>query len=269
MEYNCESASLEPIKIDFDKKDFCVQVSNDLNTALKQFKNPKIGLRILSEKTGLNIKTLYRLREGVHRPGYITVKKLYRVFYATKDDRELMHKVPNIVKQFLIQQIPNLGEPETVFVPDLEAEILSDKVFCEIYFAIACGPLKKNVIRTRYGQYGLEVLEKMLSLKLIKLISTMTYAQTDLQITFSAIGIKRSGLNLSESFSKPSNSEINGNNHISVYSEGISEDVYLQWLAIDKKAFHEKVALTKKPGALGSIRAFTYQAIDKIDIDEE
>ncbi len=243
------------------------QVSFDLLQKLKQYSDPKIGLRLLSDKMAINERTLKRLINQENRPGYTTLFKIYRVLFSTSDESLLIDLVPKCIQDEIKKCNPNIIDSKTSFLEDIESHILYDKCFSELYFLCATGPISKEFVQFRFGQNGIETIDKMLNLKSIKLLSSGLYILGENQANISPDTIKRVGLSLVEKYLKPHEAEVGGNNFTGLYAEGISEDVYDKWLQIDEIAFHEKVELSKKDGAKGNIRAFTFMATDQLTQD--
>ena len=58
------------------------QVSLDLSQKIEEFRNPRIGVRILSEKMGISKRTIKRLVEKESRPCFKTLYKIYCVIFT-------------------------------------------------------------------------------------------------------------------------------------------------------------------------------------------
>lgn len=240
------------------------QVSRDLSSKIADYRNVKIGARILSEKIGVSERTLYRLINKENKPTYQTLFKIYRALFNTSNETLLLELIPRIVREEIEKTNPNKSKKSINFHHDIETEIYYDKCFAEIYFLAACAPVTNELIQFRYGISGMQTLEKMLELKALSLTDKGHYILGENQANFSAKTLKRVGLSLIEKFSKPENAEIYGNNLIGFYAEGLSDEAYDRWLKVDEKAFEEKVNIANEPGAKGLKRSFTFMVTDSL-----
>ncbi|EQC48323.1 DNA-binding helix-turn-helix protein [Bacteriovorax sp. BSW11_IV] len=241
------------------------QVAIDLKKKLSEFRDPKIGMRLLAEKVDVSERTLHRLLNEQNRPTYQTLYKLYRVLFSTTNDSLLLELVPPVVKDEIEKYNPNTQDKSIIYSADIESEILYDRCFAEIYFMASCYPISREFIQYRYGLSGLETVEKMIELRALKQTRDGNYTLGDNQANFSGKTLKRAGLAIAEKFAKPENAETGGENVIAFYAEGLSDEAYEEWLKIDEEAFHKKVELANKPGAKGTKRAFTFAITDTLN----
>ncbi len=249
--------------------DLSQQVSLDLEGALAQFKDLRVGLRILSQKMDIHERTLRRLLQREHVPNYLTLYKIYRVLTSANDDTTLLKNVPELIREHIVKMNPKLPNAEVQLNGNLERELLKDRVMGEIYFLAACSAVRRDEIVFRYGQFGMEALRRLLSLGALKESSPQLYVLGSNQANFSAAGIKTLGLNMVETFASSKDTDLPMTNFMGVFAEGISEETYKEWIRIDKEAYYKKVELTKMPGALGSIRGLTFMVTDKMKINNE
>lgn len=245
------------------------QVAEDLNRALDQFKNKKKGLRILALRMGIHEKTLKRLMSLENQPGYLTLYKIYRAIVPAPNDSELLEKVPKIIREQILKNNPQKHGQGVIYNGELEQELISNRVMGEIYFLAACSAIRRDEISHRYGLFGLDVLNRMLSLGALKESSPHLYVLGPNQANYSPEGVKRLGINLIESFFDIERSNLQGQNYIGVFAEGLSEDGYREWHRILKEAFQKMIEVTKHPGALGSIRSFCFVATDIMKVEKE
>lgn len=259
------SESLKPVP-DSRAPSLSEEVSRSLEQALSAFKDSRKGLRILSRKMGIHEKTLRRLLAREHRPGYVTLYKIYRVLTQAPDDVALLEQVPAAVREELIGGNPKPQSPGVVFRGDLEKDLLKDQVFAEIYFAAAAGGIRRPEIQAHYGRHGLKILDRMLLLRVLKEQRPELYVLGENQVNLTSTGIKHVALSLSESFAEPGLTDDPGQNYMAVFAEGLSPEAYSEWLRIEEEAFRAKTALARDPRNLGPIRAFTVQITDQIRI---
>lgn len=207
-------------------------------------------------------KTLVRLLNNENKAGYITLYKIYRVLTDAPNDTELLNLVPESIKQHLIKYNPKKTNDGIVFSSTIESEIARDSVFMEIFFMAGAGEITRREVSSRFGSNGLETVEKMIRLGVLKELTPEKYIIGNQQANLSPALLKKAGLHLSEKHLKADQAEVRGNNFVGLFAEGLSEDTYQEWLRIDEEAYDKKVALASRPGAKGSKRAFTFMATD-------
>ena len=238
------------------------QVAIDLQIKLETFQDPKKGLKLVARSTKIHEKTLKRLLKKENTPTYLTLYKLYCYLLGTTSDSQILELVPEVVKTILLEENPKPQGTRLSFDTDIEQEIASDRVFAELYYLASTGILTKEFINFKFGEYGLELLAKMLEHDLLAVEGQGIYKQGKTRVNVTPETIKRVGLQLVEKYTKPQNCDEKGENFIGILSEGLSEESYNEWLRIDWEAYYKKVELCKREGAKGPIRAFTFVTTD-------
>ncbi|WP_372654730.1 hypothetical protein [Halobacteriovorax sp.] len=238
------------------------QVVVDLQSKLREYSNEKVGMRLLAQKMEISERTFSRLLNKENRPTYQTLLKIYRVIFSSTNDAYVLEVAPDIVKSEINKHNPRILSKEIKYSADIEAEIIHDRAFCEIYFMAASYPLTRDLVQYRYGMHGIETLERMCEMRALKINSDGTYILGPNETTLSAQTLKRVGINLTEKFSKPKNTETGGENLIAFFADGINEKTYDKWLQIDERAFREKVRVANLESSRGEIRAFTFMTTD-------
>lgn len=241
------------------------QVSKDLNAKLSEFNDPKKGIKVMAMLMGIHEKTLKRLIDCENKPGHQTLLKIYRVLCNSQNDSELFHKVPNVVKEFIIKSSPRTFNETTVYQIDIDDELKRDPIFCEIYFLLGTGGVSKEYIAFNYGAYGERVIQKMLQQKVAAPLRKDFYVLGVNQAPFDGETLSQVGQHLIKRFHKPDNGDELGKNYFSLYAQGLNEEAYQQWLEIDKKAFQDKIALAKDKTNHGNIRAYTIGVTDTLE----
>lgn len=241
-----------------------LQVSEDLKKKLGEFNDPKKGIKVMAMLMGIHEKTLKRLIDCENRPGHQTVFKIYRVLFHSQNDTQLLELVPNAVKEFLIKAHPR-GLSDTVrYNIHVESELKKDPVFCEIYFLAGAGGVTREYISYHYGKYGERVLEKMLEQDVIASLGKNNYILGTNQASLTVETIHSVGKHLVERYYKPENADSLGENYISLYAQGLSEEAFNKWLEIDKEAFLQKVKLAECSENWGDVKAFTFNVTDTL-----
>ena len=240
-------------------------VSSDLKYLLKQYRNPKVGLRLLAGKIGIHEKTLKRLIDCCNKPTYLTLYKIYRIYFNTQNDRVVYERAPEVVQVELKKGNPKKVDTLINYSTRVEDQLVNDSVFREIYILCATGPVREEFIQFRFGQFGTECLRQMLTQKVLDRTEGGTFVLGENQANFTPNLIKLMGAHFVDKYSKPENSDVKGNNLIAYYAEGVSHETYQEWLKIDEDAFYKKIELTKNNGAKGDVRAFTFMATDTLE----
>ncbi|WP_246845069.1 hypothetical protein [Bdellovibrio sp. NC01] len=241
------------------------QVQQDITHYLEHFDNPKKALANLSKRSEIHIKTLRRLLLLSHNPSYQTLYKLYSVILGANNVQDIIAAAPAVVRAKLKKNDPQVNQGARFsYLADVEAELQNDRVFAELYVLADTAPFTRLTAQKRFGEYGLEVLHKMLDMRVVHLQQDGTFVLGSRRASFGAATIKKVGLQLTQSYSKPENTDINYANHMSLYFESISEVTLRKWIDIDEKAFKEKLELLKQPGAKGAIPAYTFSSTDTL-----
>jgi len=238
------------------------RVALDLEKKLTEYRDRKVGVRLLAQKIDVNERTISRLLRRENRPTYQTLLKIYGVIFNTTNNAQIVSLVPEIISEEIKKHCPEVESLKSATMPAIESELLYDKCFAEIYIMAGCGPLSIEFVQYRYGINGVETLEKMVELKALKISKDGQYILGENVVNFSPELLKRVGNNISEKFCKPNNSEVGGENLIAFYADGLSDEAYNEWLKVDERAYREKINISKQDGAKGNKRVFTYMVTD-------
>lgn len=176
------------------------QVSHDLQTQLTNYRDPRIGLRMLSEKMGIHERTLGRLIRGENKPGYQTLYKIYRCLLNEKDDALLIQKVPNLVRLALENNNPQIIEDEKTYTQHTLVELQRNSIAQELYFLCACHPLTSEEIKERYGSNGLEIAIKMEKSGILSEVKFNTFTIGKNATNFAPESLANIGTHLVQSF---------------------------------------------------------------------
>lgn len=241
------------------------QVSQDIGLFLRRHKDPRKGLSLLAARSQIHTKTLRRLIEKEHNPGYQTLYKLYSCLIGTPDFDQILQTAPKLVQEKLKRTDPQIkSSPLFKYTVSTEQELLKDPCFSELYVLAETRPFDHAYVRSRFGEYGVQVLHKMLQMNVVRLLENGRYGLGMNRSTFSAQTIKTVGLRLTERYSKPSRTDENHANYMNLFFESISENTYRRWLEIDNQAFKEKIRLLEDPASRGPIPAFMFNIIDTL-----
>lgn len=245
-----------------------VEISLVLESLLSQFKDRKKGIRIISKKMGIHEKTVIRLLNNENRPGYQTVFKIYRVFFNEFNDAKVLELVPEVVRDYLIKCNPQELIPNKNYSPLADLELQKNPIVSEIYIIAATGPVGLEDIETRFGNYGVSLLNKMLENKLLCEVHKHVYITGDVRPVFTGETILSVGSTMIANHAKPLDEDVNWNNYISFYAEGINEETYRKWIEIDEEAHNKKLELARDSANFGNTRAFTFMITEKIELNK-
>lgn len=245
------------------------QVATDIDSFLKGTKDSQRGLQLLARKSGLHEKTLKRLIQQEHRPGYITVYKLYRCLLGTDSDAEVADKAPPIITEFLKSANPKTNTASAAnaeFSASLAEELKKDAVMLDLYFLAGCAPLTYDDVLFQMGLMGLKTVEKMKTYGLLDEITPRLWKLGSVQVNLDASLLKQAALRLTETYFNLEASELKGENYLGVYAEGLNEAGLSEWLKIDEQAYKNKVLIAQNPQFQGSIRSFTIQVTEQMSL---
>ncbi len=242
--------------------DLVDQVAFDLAEYLGRFPNKSFAVRVLAKECGLSEKTIKRLLKSENKPTYQTIFKLYSIFFEENEYEALLSKCPDVVREYIKDYTPIEATSSTEQNNQLLDLLRKEPLFAELMVLAGTGPLHVSAIGYRYGQYGLEVLERLEKAEVLIKVTKDTYSVSSKLPNFDGHALKFLGEYFVHRFSKPS--ELMSENTISFYAEGLSEEGLKEWLAVDTEAFYKKLEIAKKPQFKGSTPVFTFTATDTI-----
>ncbi|WP_374035553.1 hypothetical protein ACES2I_07555 [Bdellovibrio bacteriovorus] len=241
------------------------QVSQDIGRFLQRHKDPRKGLTQLSAKTRIHTKTLKRLILKEHNPTYQTLYKLYSCLTGSADLGQMLNSAPELIQEKLKRTDPQLkSSPLHKYNVNVEHELIKDPCFSELYVLADTKPFDTKFVRGRFGEYGMEILQKMLQMNVLRVLESGRYALGSNRSTFSAEAIKAVGLRITEKYSKPARTDENYANYMNLFFESINESTYRRWLDIDVQAFQDKMRLLEDPSSRGSLPVFMFNVIDTL-----
>jgi hypothetical protein len=245
------------------------QLANDLAKFLQSSSEPKKFLKSLSNKMGVHEKTLSRILNQENKPHYMTVMKIYRYILSEFDDSKVIQKAPEVIRKYLIFSIPTAVEKDIQYFSSIDKDIQGNPVFAEMYVLAGSGALKKTDIIQRFGKYGIEILEQMLTKKVLAEIRAGEFVLGPNQTNLTPETVLSLGIQLSQSYAKPENGYEMKNHFFGFFAEGLTEAAYQRWVKIDEEAYFKKLELVKDPYNLGSKKAFTFQITETLEPREK
>tara|TARA_R110002072_G_scaffold534_5_gene3766 strand:- start:20929 stop:21765 length:837 start_codon:yes stop_codon:yes gene_type:complete len=252
-----------------DKLCLSTQVAHDLKEYLSQFSNPSFGIRVLSKETGLNPKTIKRLMEAQNKATYQTLFLLYSEFYETKDLCELLDKAPMVVADKIKDFTPCESTCDEDKLDKLIDSMKKEPIMAELFVLAGTGPLLTSVVGFRYGQYGIQILEKLVQEELLIKVNNETYILSKKTPTLTGKALKFLGEYFTHRFSKAEESYTEGENTISFYAESLNEEGKKAWLSVDTESFYKKLEIANNKKYQGNIPMFTFTSTDTIKIGNQ
>lgn len=241
------------------------QVANDLNHYVNSAGDRQKRLTMISKKMGLHLKTLNRICSLENKPSYITVFKIYRFLLNETDDSKVLENCPEVVREYLKKATPQTIEKSIAYTSDAEAEVNNNQVALELVVLCSTGQLNTEDVKDRFGNYGLEIVKKLVTKRLLSEVKFGVYTIGQIQMNMSPETVIKMGLQITSSYAKPENGYEQGNHHHAFYAEGLSEEAYAQWLKIDEEAYLKKVQIAKNPKSFGDIKAYTFNSTDTLE----
>lgn len=260
-----ESASPKPSKRTLNVVE---QVALDIANYLDKFPNKNFGVRILAQESGVNERTIKRLLGQKNFPSPPTLFKLYMTLTEELDIKKMLETCPKVIKEEIIDKCPDISIGKKYCKTNLLELIEADPLLGELYVLAGTGPLYKDSISFRYGQYGIELLEKLEGLKILIKKDRSTYILGTNSPTIDGPVIKALGLRFVQKFSKPECAGLRGNNVMNFYAEGLNEEGLNEWIKADEEAFYKKVKIANDPKYKGSKPVFTFTTTDSAELEK-
>lgn len=244
------------------------QVALDLANYLDNFPNKNFGIRILAGETGINERTIKRLLTKQNHPSYQTLIKFYTVFTEKLDVEQLLNACPEVVRNEIQDKCPDKQAGQKHCKVNFLEMIQNDPLLGELYVLAGTGPLYKDSVVFRYGQYGLELVERLHKAGLLTMTDKNTYTLSKANISIDGSVIKELGTRFIKRYCKPNEAKIRGNNIMNFYAEGLNDEGMQAWMKIDEESFYKKLQIANNPEYRGSQPVFTFTATDTVELEK-
>lgn len=248
--------------ISTEKDSLIEQVCLDTALYLDKFSNKSLGIKILAKKTSLSERTIQRILSQKNKPTFQTLYSLYMEFLNGTSEKFVYENCPQIIKKELKGKKPTALREKKSIDCNFFSLIKKHPIMAELYVMAGLAPIDKNTVAFRYGQYGIEILDKMYDLKILDEVGKAIFVLSSSAPELTSQIVKHFGLHFVERFSKPDNTDLRGENVMSFYCEKLNEDGLNAWLKIDREAFYKKVEISKQNNYKGHIDVFSFNATD-------
>lgn len=242
------------------------QIARDIEDFCSHYTNEKYALRLLAKKMEVSEKTVLRLRDQKTTPSHATLFRLYLALTLAETREEFFSRLPEVIASEIKKKEISESDFQTD-TPDFDFlhAVKKQPIIGELYVLASLQGLHKNEVILRYGQFGLELLEKLVEKGLLKKVTANMYAASGRGPVFDGHVILNVGTHFLERFSKPEESKVRGRNSLAFYANSLNEEGYKKWLSIDEEAFYKKVEVAKLQQYQGDILSFTFGATDTLD----
>lgn len=242
-------------------------VAQELGQYLAGFENEQYAIRKLSAEAGVTSKTIKRILNLENFPTYQTVFKLFAVIYGTANESVIFNKAPLVIRKYIEHKNPNCLKDCFQLDVNLFELMNQNPIIAELIVLAGINDLNLSTVAFKYGEYGLNSLNRLVEQKVFIPISKDVYALSPHLPHFDAKTIKYVGNWMVERFSKPEQTEVADKNIIAFFAEGLNEEGLKKWVEIDSEAFHRKIQLASTKKYQGAIPSFTFTATDTLSSD--
>jgi transcriptional regulator with XRE-family HTH domain len=242
--------------------DYCKQIQMDLEKYFSNFPNKNFAIRVLAKESGISDKTIKRLLKLENKPTYDTIFALYSVMLEIEDENQILDLVAPSIKTYLSKMTARKlkVKKKCNFIEVLK----KDPIICELFVKAATGGLIENAVVYRYGQYGMELLEKMTELNILREVERGNYKLSPMAPSLEGEVLKFVGLRLTETYGNPASAQETNQNVMSFYASTLNEEGYKEWIKIDTEAFYKKLEVAQKEEFKGAKRYFTFNSTDSM-----
>ena len=125
--------------------------------------------------------------------------------------------------------------------------------------------VSRDFILYQYGQHGLTLLKKLQDSDVVELNAKGEFVLGNKQASLGPEGLKQMGIHLVDKFSRPDSGDELGENYLSLYTVGLTNEAYQQWLKVEEEAFEKKLQIARDESNFGDLKVFTFSCTDKIN----
>ena len=248
--------------------DLVSQVALDLAHYLDGFSNKNFGIRILANESGVNERTIKRLLARKNQPSAPTLFKLYMTFTEKLEVSQMLKDCPEVIRNEIKDKCPDKNKGKKFCKTNFLELIEADPLMGELYVLAGTGPLFKDSVSFRFGQYGVELLDKLEELQILMKKDRNTYVLGGNSPTFDGPVIKSIGTRFVKRFCKPGMASLKGNNVMNFYAEGLNAEGLQEWIKTDEEAFKKKVMIANDPKYRGDKPVFSFTATDTMEMEK-
>lgn len=244
-------------------------VSHDLNVYLDQGNDRQKRLNFLSKKLEIHKKTLQRISVKENKPSYATIIKLYRFLFNVDSDQKVLEMVPKVIREFLQKSFPEKMIDNSNYNENSLRIFNENPVAFEIYLLAAIKGVSSVDLKNKYGEYGLNIVKKLVTEKLVVEATPEFYSEGQRKFTYSPEMVIQAGKICVQAFAKPSSGYQVDKHFAGFYYEKLTPEAYLEWMQIDRQAMQKKIELAQRKESVGSIPVFGFSIVETLLAEEE
>jgi len=207
------------------RKDIQKQMQLDFEYLIMGCGKTSDDLKYFEKILGINEKTLSRVLYAESIPHFNTIKQFYNFYFKLYSSPDLLMPIHETIKKY-IHYLDNSASLE-IDQEDFNELLGHNKIFRDLYLFSRTGPLTKNWVIKKYGEYGLGLIQSMILEGLIVEKNKGIYVQGPKNIlNKTPCTIKKIILGLI----KENLQEKASNNRVFYMVDGISSAVYRELL---------------------------------------
>lgn len=243
------------------KSELRVQMGQDIQVLLSPYKNKDIGIRLLSEKTGISEKTLKRIIKQESDPHSVTIQRFYEYYFKINVDQNQYNAIQLQLQQELNKSVQQNKQRVD---QDLEKLLATNKVFRDIFLFTRAAPISRVWVLENYGLYGMEMVALMLKEDLVVEKEKGIYCEGPVSVTKGPATLKTIIEDLITHHVTPENLQEYGKNMAFYMIEGVNEKTLNDVLTLTDQYKKSLAKLIFSPSSKGDKRIFVTSVVDEL-----
>lgn len=258
--------TIDSIHSPMDRAARLAKIQSDLLEAADKYPSERTAIKTMAKKIGVSERTLKRIIKGTHSPTYQSILKIYRFLKGTYSDKETVMAMPEILGTYVDHEQDNfsLTNPGVNFTADIDCYLQSDSVFRSIYIETATGEISKEAVSFQHGKHGVNVLNKMCELGIIKEVKPNVYTASTNRASLDEHSLHEISKFLLEYKFSPEKASLQGENFYQCFFEGVNQETYNELLQIDWESYQRKKELLQNKNLKGDIRYWSINYTDTL-----
>lgn len=235
---------------------------------LGQTADRKKRLSFLARKTNVHSKTISRILSRKNQPSLTTLMRIYRFLFNVDSDVKVLEKLPEASRQFLHSQFPDKSNQSNLKVTGAQHHFRENPIALELYLKAAGGVLNRNETIKRFGTYGEEMIDLLISESFISETNPGVFSTGQRSVDFSPEVVVKAGQICVQRFAKPQSGYELGRHFAGFYLESLSQEGFEKWMQLDKECFEKKIKLAQAPENKGPLPIFTFNIVETMSSED-